>query len=39
VPWRLHWTYKREGGQLYRRYNTCVLTPSEIVSKFDRSAP
>lgn len=38
APWRLHWKYKREAGQLYRFYNTCALMPSEITSKFDQRA-
>lgn len=39
APWRLHWKYIREAGQLFRRYNTCSLMPSEITAKWaDRSA-
>jgi hypothetical protein len=38
APWRRHWNYKREGGQLFRRYNTCALMPSEIMSKWNRRA-
>ena len=39
APWHLHWKYIRDAGQLFRRYNTCCLLPSEIAAKWsDRRA-
>jgi hypothetical protein len=34
APWRLHWIYVRESGELKRRWNTCDLTRTQLTTKW-----